>query len=80
MSRSQVRKVESKDLFEKATTAKHLKGDLINVKTSEVIVVLKNKIEEKDITIRKLHSHLDEINNQLNELKGKVMIFNSKDS
>jgi prefoldin subunit 5 len=67
-------------LFQKATTAKHLKGDpirvkegeVIGVKEGEVIGVLRSKIDEKDITINRLHSHLDDLNNQLTQIKEQL--------
>lgn len=72
ISKSQVRKVGSKELFEKATAAKHLRGELVNIGEGEVIGVLRGKLEEKGTTIDRLHSLIEDLNAQLAQLKAQL--------
>lgn len=69
---SKLRKVQSKDLFDKVTAVKYSIGDFIDVNEKEVIAALKSKLKEKDETIRKLHIHIDEVQVEISALKQSI--------
>ncbi len=72
MNISKLRKVQSKDLFDKVTAVKYSIGDFIDVNEKEVIAALKSKLKEKDETIRKLHIHIDEVQVEISTLKQSI--------
>lgn len=45
---------------------------MLNVSDREVIGVLRDKIREKDMMIMKLHNHIDQLQNDIIQLKAET--------